>query len=317
MPRNARPGGIFGDMDYGWKGTTLNERIQAQNVWDLLEAQEKSNQLAEQRLEQEKENAKLMANATKQAERERFNNQLYLEELREDQATKERQLRLCDDIGVDLQDLQEFYAIINDIDISPTNDISSKIVEVEKQIDSINKKLQYCEENKPCEENVIYHENKEINYCNREIERNNKKLAQKSLILRIFSFKLRAKINQLKEDKIETEQKIKIKLKNFNENKDKLISEHNNRVHNLESQLPDLQNKLNQYKTEHNKILDKIKQDKYKQIMDFNNFRSNHYNDEIEMVFRKLHMKFPLVDIKKEGTIKDYNRYIRKIIESE
>ena len=31
MPRNQRPGGLFGEFDYGWEGTTLNERIQAQS----------------------------------------------------------------------------------------------------------------------------------------------------------------------------------------------------------------------------------------------------------------------------------------------
>ena len=43
MPRNQRPTGLFGEFDYGWEGTTLNERIQAQNIWDLLDAQEKAN----------------------------------------------------------------------------------------------------------------------------------------------------------------------------------------------------------------------------------------------------------------------------------
>ena len=50
MPRNARPGGLFGDWDYGWNGTTLNERIQAQNVWDLLAEQERANEINEERL---------------------------------------------------------------------------------------------------------------------------------------------------------------------------------------------------------------------------------------------------------------------------
>lgn len=55
MPQNPRPGGLFGDMDYGWKGTTLNERIQAQNVWDLAKAQEDANELKKQEIEYMKE----------------------------------------------------------------------------------------------------------------------------------------------------------------------------------------------------------------------------------------------------------------------
>lgn len=50
MPKNSRPGGIFGNLDYDMKGTTLAERRQMQNTWDLLAEQEKANELEKERI---------------------------------------------------------------------------------------------------------------------------------------------------------------------------------------------------------------------------------------------------------------------------
>lgn len=102
MPRNTRPGGITGNLDYGWKETTLNERIQAQNTWDLLKAQEESNKIAQQRL-----------NLEMQKEKERKGEQ---ERIIQEKIDKENE-DLCNVIGLDYYSFKYFvrnYKYLND-----------------------------------------------------------------------------------------------------------------------------------------------------------------------------------------------------------
>lgn len=120
MPKNPRPSGLFGDLDYGWKGTTLNERIQAQNQWDLLEAQEKANELEEEKLamqeemlEEERRNADKIADATRKAEEDRKKHQLDLEEMHQNYDKEMRYNKLCDDLGLDYEDLCDLELLFN------------------------------------------------------------------------------------------------------------------------------------------------------------------------------------------------------------
>lgn len=81
MPQNRRPPGWLPNGDPDWDGTTVAERRQAQNTYDLLVEQEKANELAKEKLQQDRENARLarenaerIAEATREAEEDRLEN---------------------------------------------------------------------------------------------------------------------------------------------------------------------------------------------------------------------------------------------------
>ena len=111
MPSNRRPQTLFDPI---YKGT-LQEIKDAQNQWDLVEAQEKANKLQEQKMQQDKENAERIANATRQAEEDRYNNELELEEIRQQHDDEKRYKKMCDDIGVVYKDIVEFGEWLNSI----------------------------------------------------------------------------------------------------------------------------------------------------------------------------------------------------------
>ena len=67
-----------------------------------------------------------------------------------------------------------------------------------------------------------------------------------------------------------------------------------------------LQNKIDS-------LNNKYKLDRYNKYMNFIEFRKNHYNKEIELLFKKLNLPVFVIDykdIKQEGTINDYKDYI-------
>lgn len=58
MPRNDRPTGFILDNGYDYLNSTPQERMDSQNLHDLLEAQEEANKIAKERLEIEKRKEK-------------------------------------------------------------------------------------------------------------------------------------------------------------------------------------------------------------------------------------------------------------------
>lgn len=123
MPKNKRPGGLFGDWEYGWQDTTLNERIQAQNQWDLLEAQEEANRIAQQKIDEDKKNTEKIAEAIREVERkyenqedlEELKSEYYeeLEELRLETKNQKKYYKLCSKLDVDYDELEEFYQLLS------------------------------------------------------------------------------------------------------------------------------------------------------------------------------------------------------------
>ena len=81
MPQNRRPPGQLPNGDPDWDGTTVAERRHAQNTYDLLVEQEKANELAKEKLQQDRENAEKIAKTVKEAEEDRFENELYIPQL--------------------------------------------------------------------------------------------------------------------------------------------------------------------------------------------------------------------------------------------
>ena len=56
MPRNVRPSGWYYDGNPDYKNTTVAQRRQMQNIWDLLAEQEKANELTQEKIRQQKIN---------------------------------------------------------------------------------------------------------------------------------------------------------------------------------------------------------------------------------------------------------------------
>ena len=76
-------------------------QIQQQN--EFLKQQEQQEQQRQAR-----ENARIMAEATRQAEKDRYNNELEMEKMRQEHDKKMRFYRLCDDFGIDYEDIYQF-----------------------------------------------------------------------------------------------------------------------------------------------------------------------------------------------------------------
>ena len=105
MPRNSRPGGIFGDLDYRWKDTTLSERVQAQNVWDLLYEQEKANILSEEKIKQDNKLIELYHEILDTLSTDSYND-TSIEVLNSKQ-------QICNNINIDYEDIKQFEEILN------------------------------------------------------------------------------------------------------------------------------------------------------------------------------------------------------------
>ena len=117
MPSNMRPGRYIDPIR---KNQSIAEIEDAQNTWDLLNEQEKANKLAQeniniqqQKIEEERENAERIANATKQAEKERQMHEKDIEITRQEHENIMRYTRLCDDFGVDYDDMCNLELLLN------------------------------------------------------------------------------------------------------------------------------------------------------------------------------------------------------------
>ena len=154
MPSNVRPG--FGSVGHEYKN--YEELKNAQNQWDLLEEQEKANKLAQeniniqqQKLEEERENARIIANATRQAEIDRHKNELKIQKKQIEHDNKLKYIELCDALGVVYKDIEEFNSWLNSLTAEQRNYYQGIV----SQYNS----LVYTEEVKKLEEKVEKHKN--------------------------------------------------------------------------------------------------------------------------------------------------------------
>ena len=281
MPRNQRPGGLFGEFDYGWEGTTLNERIQAQNIWDLLDAQEKANQIEQEKLNLMKEQA--------------YENSLSQKEELQDQVKQDQEdyrRRLCEDLGISYIDFKEFLSIYNiDKEEIKRQIILESIKEGQKVIDELKENLENLEPN-----------TKKLKRKVERIKSENTKLS-KSIISRSLN---KAKIKDNEETITAIEAQIKKVEDEFKNSKDNIKAEIEDKIKNYTTNINELQdylNKPNDMKT--------VKQD-------FEEFRKNHYNKDIELLFKRLDIELPKLEVSQDrGTIEEYNEYFKtKILEN-
>lgn len=306
MPRNPRPGGIFGDWGYGWEGTTLNERIQAQNVWDLLAEQEKANKINEQRLEIEQQ--KLQHDIQKEKDNLKAA-KLIDESNKQNIKTMQvlRLIQLCDNLGTDFNDIATFaIKYFEQPSMEKLQDYQNKIDTIQNEIYTLQNNLDNTLENALKQ---IEQRRRNLQCCIKEVK---KKIKKQGIINRLLYptqyknkkqqlDKLQQQYNNLDKQEQET-------IRYINTNESKIMKDKQDKIQQKQQQIQKLQEQKTNYI---NYVLEHQKQFKN----DFNTFRTNHYNDDMEMLFRKLNIPFDKVQCKKEGTIKDYNRYIISKIE--
>lgn len=349
--KNKRPDGLFGDLDYGWKGTTLNERIQAQNLYDVGVAQEEANKLMKEKMEQEKMQSKLKrehelkmqkqnqefelkkqqmeAENKKNIQKEAYENELYLQNR-----------QLCREHNIVYSDLQKFESIVCQVnrDIDKENKILADSTE----------KLQYC--------NVLLKDidDKEEKLKRlREIKREARQDLSDPIYLEGFIQKI---INMnsvivgcvyiflvmiLGSAFVDNFESIIVpttiifiliaisvdiwRAKQINKSKETL----NNQIKDCDNQIENIYDILNKNKSrtdiinERQAIIDYTNEavmssGNYSEEYDkFNKFRLNYYNQEMEDLLKDLGMKFkPIYEDEAigKGTVNDYKNYIKKVL---
>lgn len=129
MPQNRRPPGWLPNGDPDWDGTTVAERRHAQNTYDLLVEQEKANELAKEKLQQDRENAEKIAKTVKEAEEDRFENELYIQQQQNELDKEMRYHKLCDELGLNYDEIKKLSLWVN----QPTNEQLNMLYEAEKR----------------------------------------------------------------------------------------------------------------------------------------------------------------------------------------
>lgn len=117
----------------------------------------KANELMEQRMAEERENAEKIARATIQAEQNRYENELILEAIRTQNEENERKIRLCDNVGADYNELIRFDRYIADADNL------DKINKLEEEIKELENNLQDFCSKEPTEKSVYLEYESKIN----------------------------------------------------------------------------------------------------------------------------------------------------------
>lgn len=403
MPSNARPK-KFIDPYRG--NQSLAEIEDAQNQWDLLEEQEKANELAQksiemqqQRLYEEKENAEKIANATKRAEANRYRNELKLQQKQQVYDKKMRYMQLCDELGVVYEDLEEFNVWLNaltDEQREYYNGIVNKyksfvytdeIKKLDNKLSKDNEKLEELEE----EEYEGFDEDYDTQYYD------NKKIVVKGV--QKFGYQYEGTEKEIKDD-IQTNKQLIKELKSLfgfitilgiglfavaeygfrmgwysyipivlgilidlyiintsskykngmklmeqalieNEHNKKEIVSSKNKIltprEKLEKQIKQNEKKLQKMKEQrmkdlelnsefqdivpkYNEAIDALYCHQYPNKLKFNEFRYNHYNKEIEQLFRKMSLNIDKIDtnkVKNTGTVDDYVDYINNKLANE
>ena len=344
---------------------------QQQELARANELQQQQLQLTQEKLQAERENAEIKAKAIKQAEQDRFKNQLQLELLRQSRENTQRKLRLCDDLGVDYDEIQLFINYLSNADDSlneKSYKISNNIEYKEKALNDYRKNKpdksnivkEYDRKIKSLESNVLCVENSYKNYsadvsvayllvlnlglicgiigCGIAWLSSNQALWGNwtiGLVIGMIAINIsyrtlknmkattekNNKLKSLKEDIEEAKREKDNALKKFSEEKENLMLKYNENVSRVTKEIEEL--KIEKENTENE--IKRILCEKYNKFMEF---RTAHYNEEMEMLLRKLDLTYLTsldkefiaingdIDehIEKEGTIKDYIQYMRKAV---
>lgn len=268
-----------------------NEKLEQQNKLIAQEAR-----LREEQIESERENAERIAQATIQAERERSRNQTILEQQRKEHEEVMRYKKLCDELGFDYDDLIEFEKFLS------YTEYDLKIENNYNKVDNYTTEYNKLKENPPKEKPDLKNYTSKISKLNNKIKNIKFKIFNKTKIIQYekqiedINNKMEEYINEfyikLPEIKAKYEQELKRYedlIKNEKDNIEHLEQEQSNLIHS--------------------------------KITNFLMFREEHYNDDVEQLFRKLKLTYSNSEIKlgirNRGTVKDYISYIQNELDSE
>ena len=114
-------------------------QIQQQSA--ILQQQEQQEQQRQAR-----ENARIIAEATRQAEKDRYNNELEMEKIRQEHDKKMRFYRLCDDFGIDYEDIYQFELWLKLLSKKTIQEYQNTLKEVEELVKTDEVKKLYAQE---------------------------------------------------------------------------------------------------------------------------------------------------------------------------
>lgn len=294
MPRNVRPSGWYYDGNPDYKNTTVAERRQMQNTWDLLAEQEKANELTQEKIRQEKINNDNLIDAidrnnlmNKKINDDNNNALKEIENMKLQRLKLEHFYKICENEGIDYDDIELFFQKLQE----PDPVIMNKINILNKELEDLNAKYSYKQQTKY---------NEYVNSYNKvliKLRETEDDLDNISIFTKLFN---KNKIIKLEKKKSSLQNKID-ELKNI--------------LDNYEIQEFDIDIKYEDINKTIKNLNEQNKQYIYNKCIDFLNFRKNHYNKEIELLFKKLNIA-PLdtKEIIKTGSKKDYIEYIRNHI---
>lgn len=121
MPANPRPSALY--INSGWADKSLADLQIAQNQWDLLEAQERANELAEARL-----NALL-------CQQDEDIEEIIVEQYDEESEKYNK----CDELGADYNDIKQLFNILTTGDIH----LQQQILDMKMEISIISEKIKH------------------------------------------------------------------------------------------------------------------------------------------------------------------------------
>ena len=149
MLNNRRPSGWLYNGDPDYEGTTVAQRRAIQNQLDLLEAQQLSNELVEQKMKEDKDNANLIANATINASKLKSENDLKLHQIKNNDDEYKRKLTLCDNLGLDYTEINNLINNILEPDstkMKKLNDLNLELTELKnKYSNTVKSKTSYVD----------------------------------------------------------------------------------------------------------------------------------------------------------------------------
>lgn len=293
MPSNSRPSLGF---DSRYKDYSLGELADAQNKWDLLNEQEKANKLAEQRLQLEKQALQQQQETERQRQQERKN-----QEIKEKIEAQQRIIwnKVVNDfskIGMEAGDVSSFISMITQ---GPKHKREEEIKAMLKSLKEEHRLLKLNEDNYDYEKHINKIRDYEIQLknCKRGLFAS-KEDKQKYAKLKKKLDDLKFEFNVIQED-----------YPNTPENRNKLkevkvrIPENEKETKKLEEELKEIQEYNN------------VKKEEIRQA--FNEFRRNHYNKEVEFVFKDNEFGIDFIKPSEaigEGTIEDYKKYMRETL---
>lgn len=287
MPKNTRPSQIFNTN--GWENKSWAEVEVAQNQWDLLKAQEDANNLERQKinlLQQEQEERRQEEQARRARDNAILKAQAELAQARLNEIK-------CEEMGLDYNLLNRFYnRLVGDklATESQITELKEQLKEAKKQLKGIKLDLEITTR---------------IEEIKKQIEYEKKHHLFRYLFVtasRLQSEITKASMEWGKEDSkvIMSDIDLYNELKN---DSPELYKKWEKIVEDLETQIKSKEN-LNYSSCE-------------KLIKEFNEFRLSHYNIEFESYFLevfKTDLGLDTSKVTKNGTIKDYEEYMKEVL---